>query len=312
MLMNDALRHCIEQHISASEISFCSERFSSEKFRSEKCSSVSGGSISRAWRMNGGGRSFFVKTNATEHGDMFATEYAGLQALAATNAVRVPRPVCYGEAGNTAYLVCEWLNLSSTSSCCGESLGRQLAALHKQSIGFDAINQYGWHHNNSIGSTPQVNTPDDDWSVFWQRRRLGFQLELAANNGFGGNLQLKGERLIEKVNVLLAGHQPQASLLHGDLWAGNWGVDEEGAPVLFDPAVYCGDREADLGMTELFGGFPEAFYAAYEEVWPLDGGYKMRKVLYNLYCILNHANLFGGAYVAQAEKMMDSLLAEAG
>jgi len=300
--LSDSLWRCIEQHISDSETSFYGE-----KFCTEKRSPIGGGSISRAWRIDGGGRSYFVKINNSKHADMFAAECAGLQALAATNALRVPRPVCHGEVDNAVYMVCEWLNLGRASAGSAECLGRQLAVLHKHSA-----EQYGWHRDNSIGATPQVNIRDGDWYAFWKKRRLGFQLELAAANGFTGALQAKGERLMEKTDALLGGHQPPASLLHGDLWGGNWAADEHGAPVLFDPAVYYGDREADLAMTELFGGFPEMFYAAYKEVWPLDEAYKVRKTLYNLYHILNHTNLFGGAYAAQAEMMMDHLLAEAG
>ncbi|MDQ6986193.1 MAG: fructosamine kinase family protein [Mariprofundaceae bacterium] len=297
--MSDSLWCNIEQHISDSDTSFCSN----------KRSPVGGGSISSAWRIDGAGRSYFVKINNTdsEHFDMFAAEYAGLQALATTNAVRIPRPVCHGKVAKTAYLVCEWLNLARVSADSAEILGRQLAALHKHSAG-----QYGWHRDNTIGATLQVNTRNDDWCAFWRQRRLGFQLALAAANGFTASLQVKGERLMEKLDVFLGGHNPPVCLLHGDLWGGNWAADEQGAPVLFDPAVYFGDRETDLAMTELFGGFPEVFYTAYQEAWPLDDGYKMRKTLYNLYHILNHANLFGGAYAAQAEMMMDGLLAEAG
>ena len=117
------------------------------------------------------------------------------------------------------------------------------------------------------------------------------------------------ERLCEALPELLAGHSPSASLLHGDLWRGNAGFLAGGVPVVFDPAVYRGDREADLAMTELFGGFPRAFYAAYEEAWPLDAGYRTRKHLYNLYHLLNHFNLFGGAYAAQVQGYLQRLTA---
>ncbi len=306
-ILSDLLWRCIEQHIRDSETPLYNETF-----YSEKRSPVGGGSISQAWRIDGGGRSYFVKINNNKHADMFAAESAGLQALAATNALRISRPVCHGEVDHTAFLVCEWLNLGRASADSAERLGRQLAMLHKHSAEAEKMaGQYGWHRDNTIGATPQINMADDDWCGFWKKHRLGFQLELAAANGFTGALQVKGQRLMEKMDVLLGRHHPSASLLHGDLWGGNWAVDEHGAPVLFDPAVYYGDREADLAMTELFGGFPEEVYAAYNEAWPLDEGYKMRKTLYNLYHILNHANLFGGAYAGQAEMMMNRLLAEA-
>jgi fructosamine-3-kinase len=171
---------------------------------------------------------------------------------------------------------------------------------------------FGWRRDNTIGSTPQPNTPGNDWIAFWREQRLGFQLRLAERNGLSSALQAKGERLLERLEAFFRGYAPAPSLLHGDLWGGNHGYTVSGEPVVFDPAVYYGDREADLAMTELFGGFGAGFYAAYKEVWPLDSGYAVRKQLYNLYHVLNHANLFGGGYASQAEAMMERLLAEAG
>jgi len=262
-------------------------------------------------RFEGVEHSYFIKLNRADWAAMFEAEARGLEALAEACAVRVPGAICHGVEENTAFLVCEWLELSSPARHSAALLGRQLAELHRH-----ARDSYGWKQDNTIGSTPQVNTPESRCCVFWREKRLGFQLELGAKNGLPGRLLNKGEKLMDALDVLLGGHQPQASLLHGDLWGGNWGVDECGDPVLFDPAVYYGDREADLAMTELFGGFPEAFYAAYRESWPLDAAYPVRKRLYNLYHILNHANLFdragGGGYASQAESMIDSLLAETG
>jgi fructosamine-3-kinase len=141
-------------------------------------------------------------------------------------------------------------------------------------------------------------------------QRLGFQLRLAAQNSLGTKLQRLGELLLANLEGFFPGYRPPASLLHGDLWGGNAAFAISGEPVVFDPAVYYGDREADLAMTELFGGFDSRFYAAYREAWPLDPGYGTRKTLYNLYHILNHANLFGGGYVSQTENMLQRLLAE--
>jgi fructosamine-3-kinase len=139
---------------------------------------------------------------------------------------------------------------------------------------------------------------------------LGFQLRLAAQHGYGGALARDGEALLDRVAAFFDGYQPVPSLLHGDLWGGNHGYLEDGAPVIFDPAAYFGDRECDLAMSELFGGFAADFYAAYRAAWPLDAGYAVRKSLYNLYHVLNHANLFGGGYVAQATRMTAQLLAQ--
>ena len=169
--------------------------------------------------------------------------------------------------------------------------------------------EFGWVRDNTIGATPQPNTPDPDWVRFWARQRLGFQLALAARNGHGGALQRLGETLLGRLPDLLD-HAPAPSLLHGDLWGGNLGYMRDGEPVIYDPAVYYGDREADLAMTELFGGFGGDFYAAYREAWPLDPGYASRRDLYNLYHVLNHLNLFGGGYLGQALNLLGRLLAQ--
>ncbi|MFV2061542.1 MAG: fructosamine kinase family protein, partial [Gammaproteobacteria bacterium] len=142
--------------------------------------------------------------------------------------------------------------------------------------------------------------------------RLGFQLELAGQNSYRGSLQKKGDKLMEKMSGLFPDGNPDASLLHGDLWSGNMAVLDTAMPVIFDPAIYYGDRETDIAMTELFGGFSENFYRAYNEHFPLDSGYSIRKTFYNIYHILNHLNLFGGGYGQQAESMIDKVLSELG
>jgi len=266
---------------------------------------VGGGCINAAWCIDSGTTCYFVKTNSATKLPMFEAEATGLAALAASHTLRVPRPITSGVAGSEAFLVLEWLDLGSHGSAA--QLGQQLAALHRT-----CAPRFGFASDNTIGATPQPNPWTDNWIDFWREQRLGFQLVLAARNGFGGSLQTRGERLMGKLNGLFAGYQPQPSLLHGDLWSGNYGYTQAGEPVIFDPAVYYGDRESDLAMTELFGGFPADFYAAYREAWPLDAAYAVRKNLYNLYHILNHANLFGGSYARQAEGMMQRLLAELG
>ena len=184
------------------------------------------------------------------------------------------------------------------------ALGQRLAGLHRSSA-----ERFGWHRDNTIGATPQSNRWTASWIEFWRTQRLGFQLELAARNGYGGSLQRRGEQLLAQLDALLA-HDPAPSLLHGDLWGGNAAATPAGEPVLFDPACYYGDREADLAMTELFGGFAPAFYSAYRDTWQVDAGYAVRRDLYNLYHVLNHLNLFGGGYRAQAEGMIERLLSE--
>ena len=217
---------------------------------------------------------------------MFDAETAGLNAIAATNTIRIPRPIAHGVAAGQSYLVLEHLDLSSHGDAY--LLGEQLAALHRCSA-----KQFGFMQDNFIGTTPQPNGWTDDWVTFWRERRLGFQLRLAAENGFGGQLQSLGEKLSDALPAFFDGYTPLPSLLHGDLWSGNHAFLSDGTPVIFDPATYYGDRECDLAMTELFGGYPADFYAAYRAAYPLDAGYTTRRDLYNLYPILNHATLFG-------------------
>lgn len=278
---------------------------SEQPFVLNRKSNLSGGSINSAYRIDGEGRSYFVKLNQSHKLDMFEAEADGLRELAGAKAIRVPAPVCFGEAEGKSWLVTEYIKLGRGTGDSAQCLGQQMAALHRHTS-----EQFGWFRDNTIGSTPQQNAWMNNWIDFFRERRLRFQFELAASNGFTGSLQRKGERLLADLPAFFSTYSPAPSLLHGDLWGGNCAFDETGQPVIFDPAVYYGDREADIAMTELFGGFSSGFYDAYNEAWPLDEGYKVRKQLYNFYHILNHANLFGGTYASQAESMIDRLLAE--
>ena len=265
---------------------------------------VAGGSINVCYRWLSEAGPLFVKVAALEALPMLGAEAAGLAELAGANAVRVPRVRALGAAGGSAFLALEWLAAGRADAACQRLLGERLAALHRVTA-----QHFGWSRDNTIGSTPQANTPCGDWTEFFRERRLKPQLALAASRGYA-QLEPWGERLLESVPQLLAGHRPQPSLLHGDLWAGNWLALTTGEPAIFDPAVYYGDREADLGMTRLFGGFGGAFYQAYEAAAPLPGGASLRCELYNLYHVLNHANLFGGGYAGQALVMMQRLLSQ--
>ncbi|MEZ5542313.1 MAG: fructosamine kinase family protein [Pseudomonadota bacterium] len=270
--------------------------------RLEQQGAIGGGCINAASRIRYGTTDYFVKLNSARQAHMFAAEAAGLAALRQCRALRIPEPVCHGSDTRSAWLVLEYLPLGGRGDA--RALGAGLAAMHR--ITHD---RYGWERDNTIGSTPQRNMPGDDWVAFWREQRLRFQLELAAQHGHGGRLQARGELLLARFHALFDGYTPVASLLHGDLWGGNHAYTQAGEPAIFDPAVYYGDRETDIAMTELFGGFGGAFYTAYEAAWPLDAGYAERKTLYNLYHILNHLNLFGGGYRGQAEGMIDQLLA---
>lgn len=271
--------------------------------RLQQQGAVGGGCINEASRIRYGDTDYFVKLNSARRSDMFAAEAEGLAELRRCRELRIPEPVCHGSDTQSAWLVIEYLPLGGRGNA--QALGDGLAALHRITR-----EQYGWGRDNTIGSTPQINTPCHDWIEFWREQRLRYQLELAARHGHGGRLQAQGERLLACFHRLFDGYRPAASLLHGDLWAGNHAYTQAGEPALFDPAVYYGDRETDLAMTELFGGFGGGFYSAYEHAWPLDPGYRTRKTLYNLYHILNHLNLFGGGYLGQAQGMIDSLLSE--
>ena len=268
-------------------------------------SDVSRGSMHRTYRWQCGATSLFVKM--TDRGGIaaLAAEAAGLQALAAAKAIRVPRVLARGAAAEGAFLALEWIEARPAGAAAEHRLGEQLAAQHAVTAA-----RFGFEGDNFIGPTPQPNGWLADWTEFFRERRLRHQLTLAVQNGCAELLESPGARLLEAVDALLANHRPRASLLHGDLWAGNWLADSEQAPVIFDPAVYYGDREADLAMTRLFGGFGRAFYDAYQVSAPLPAGHGVRAELYNLYHVLNHANLFGGGYARQARASIGRLLAE--
>jgi len=273
--------------------------------RAARWANLGGTPLNATWRLEVGVDRFFVKTNSAARLPMLEAEADGLRELARARAIRVPAPVACGDAGGVAFLALEWLEFSG----CGRDavLGAGLAQLHRTTA-----QAHGWHRDNTIGTTPQDNAWTGDWATFFRDRRIAPQLALAAGKGHGGRLQRDGQRLLAAIPALLAGHAPVPSLLHGDLWAGNAARLASGEPVIFDPAVHFGDREADLAMTELFGGFGADFYAAYSEAWPLASGYATRRTLYNLYHVLNHLNLFGGGYRAQAETMIAGLLASVG
>ncbi|RLA29499.1 MAG: fructosamine kinase family protein [Gammaproteobacteria bacterium] len=255
---------------------------------------VGGGDISAAWRIKAEGNSVFLKTGPAESLAMFQAEADGLRELQKADAVRVPNVLGCVSSGTESLLALEWIDFELADSATEKMLGQQLAKQHRY-----CENRFGWHKDNTIGSTPQHNLWNDDWVEFLAEDRLGFQLELAAKNGFTGDLQVEGAALCKNLGQFFADSWPEASLLHGDLWGGNWAA-ADGAPVIFDPAVYYGDRESDIAMTKLFGGFGASFYDAYEEAWPLSAGSEQRILLYQLYHVLNHLNLFGGSYLNRA------------
>jgi fructosamine-3-kinase len=264
---------------------------------------IAGGSIHEAyaWRTQSG--RFFVKVAPPTGIGALESEADGLAVLSTARALRVPGVIGYGTTENAAFLALEWIERGKSDARCEERLGTQLAALHALSA-----QRYGYERDNFIGATPQANAWSANWAEFFRERRLRPQLALAAQRDFGVLLAALAAPLLAAVPALLRNHAPRASLLHGDLWGGNWFASSDGAAVIFDPAVYYGDREADLAMTRLFGGFGPEFYRAYCATAPLPPQWELRAELYNLYHVLNHANLFGGAYAGQARAMIERLL----
>ena len=272
-----------------------------KKFVSQQHLSISGGCINQGFAVSDSKLTYFIKLNLASQVSMFAAEMLGLQQMCSTGTIRVPKPLCWGITGNSSYIVMEWLEMTTGNNKSWQEMGRKLAAMHKTTS-----NQgFGWDINNTIGSTPQINNFSNSWIEFYTQNRLGYQFKLAKKRG--GSFPL-ADKLLAAIPKLLANYLVQPSLVHGDLWGGNAGFTVEDEPVIFDPATYFGDREVDIAMTELFGGFPPAFYQGYEEVYPLDKGYEQRKTLYNLYHVLNHFNLFGGGYCSQANRMIEKIL----
>ncbi len=279
-----------------------------EKLALDAWQAVSGGSIHQAWHVTSNNdQHFFIKTNHHTKRHTLEAEALGLEALgqgiSADNPLRIPHVYTWGNNDEYCWLILEYIAFGRSSSASQAALGTGLALLHQQTA-----EQFGFVADNVIGESLQTNAWTNDWIDFWRQQRLGTQFKLAKQHSFYSTIANEAEQLLDALPQLLEGHTPKASLLHGDLWGGNAACDAQENPIIFDPAVYYGDRECDLAMTELFGGFSADFYAAYNHVYPLDDGYKKRKDLYNLYHILNHANLFGGAYIMQSKSMMQQII----
>jgi protein-ribulosamine 3-kinase len=263
---------------------------------------IGGGAISAAWKVQTADSPVFLKTGSASAFAMFEAEAQGLRELAGAKAIRIPRVLAVASHDAGAVIALEWLELGTTSPETQRILGRQLAELHRRTH-----DSFGWSRDNTIGLTPQHNDYADRWPDFFREQRLEYQLRRASDNGFRGELQTSGRALLGNLDRLFEDHSPDASLLHGDLWGGNWS-SVNGQPVIFDPAVYYGDRETDLAMTRLFGGFSAEFYRAYESSWPLNERHEQRISLYQLYHVLNHLNLFGASYLGRAQSMISDLL----
>lgn len=266
--------------------------------------SLSGGCINQVYLISNNTDRYLLKLNQPSLIEMFVAEAAGLSEISLTDAINIPTPICDGVTREHSYLVLEYLDLTTrVTTQSWTEMGRNLAMMHRHQISSES--KFGWQIDNTIGSTAQINTWESDWATFFTQHRIGYQLQLALSKG--GDFPRAAELLVI-IPQILCEHHPQPSLVHGDLWSGNASFTTTGIPVIFDPATYWGDREVDIAMTELFGGFPAAFYQGYNDVYPLDPGYSQRKNLYNLYHILNHYNLFGGSYQSQANSSIESIL----
>ncbi len=267
-------------------------------------SALSGGSINQCYRLQLAGHHYFVKLSRARQGlAMFTAEAAALTELSASSLMHIPSVLVCDEVAGSAFLVLEYITLRPLLEETGERFGYALASLHRQGAEY-----FGWAMDNTIGLTAQDNSRHQEWPTFFAVCRLQPQFMLALERGASLAFGQMSEQLLARLPCILGDHKPLPSLLHGDLWSGNVATDEEGRPVLFDPASYYGDREVDLAMSELFAGFPASFYRGYHACWPLSESYPQRRQLYNLYHIVNHYNLFGGHYLRQAEAMMRDLL----
>jgi fructosamine-3-kinase len=266
-------------------------------------SSVGGGCIADSRVITTkSGRKFFLKQGFSN--GMFRKEANGLKELAKPGVIKVPGVIDCGDD----YLILEYIGQGAKKKDFFEDFGHKLALLHRHHGRY-----FGFFEDNFIGSTPQENIPSEEeahnWPLFYWNKRLMFQFRLAEKNGYADNTMLHLFASLEKVyEKILEGSEEPPALMHGDLWGGNYMSDSKGNPVLIDPAVYYGHREADLAMTKLFGGFSAAFYRAYEETWPLQEGASEREPVYLLYHVMNHLNLFGTGYYSQAIRLLEKLI----
>jgi len=270
---------------------------------------VSGGDINRAYALTlSDGLTVFMKENSKANRDFFRAEAEGLAAMAKTGAVRVPEVLASGVEKDRSFLLLSFIPSGRAGAHSMEELGHALAAMHAADTSSfmpgdsDSIGRFGFAHDNYIGSGFQLNTPKDSWVTFFRECRLRPQFARAGGY-FDSAEKPRIEWLLDHLDRYLA--EPQKpSLLHGDFWAGNYMIDRDGHPWLIDPAAYVGHAEADIAMTELFGGFDSAFYGAYKEAAGLSADYADRRDLYNLYHLLNHLNLFGGGYLSSVKAIL--------
>lgn len=252
---------------------------------------ISGGDISQAYKLKTPLNTFFLKVNTSEGAfNMFQTEAYGLQLIRDTNIIKTPKVITCDTFQNSAFLLMEFIQSKSPASKDFENLGHQLAQLHKCTS-----DNFGLNKDNFIGRLPQSNKTHQSWLDFYTTERLLPQLELAKKSEYLSDAECPSEiKIKENLNALFTNIKP--SLLHGDLWSGNYLISEDGIPYLIDPAVYHGHHEVDIAMTKLFGGFGSEFYSSYNAIIPQNKDTHARIEIYQLYFLLVHLNLFGRSY----------------
>lgn len=260
---------------------------------------VSGGSINEAFRINTRQRKFFLKYNDSSHYPaMFEKEAVGLKLLKSAGEMEIPEVLLTDQAGNYAFLLLEYIESGREQPDFWEEFGKRLAALHSHKS-----DRFGLDHDNYMGSLYQHNDFHDNWAEFFIQQRLERQVKLARESGrITRSLVSAMERLYNRLDEIFSETTP--SLIHGDLWSGNFMVNHRGMPCLIDPAVYYGHPEADIAMTTLFGGFSERFYDAYNAHNPLEKGWRKRLDYYNLYPLMVHVNLFGEGYLGSVLQIL--------
>ncbi len=303
----------------AAEVSSAFRHLIDPSARISQVQLLSGGCISHAMQIalasdRLGNCTLFAKSNTTSFADNFECERDGLEALAAAQAIAVPQPIAVGTAAERSWLVTEWVQAEPPVQKSFSDFGRQLAELHRATAG----NRIGWPRASFLGSAIQPNTAARSWSEFVAQNRIGYQLRWAVDQRLAdAKLRRQAEEIIAALSQLLAGRADETSLLHGDLWSGNYLFGylfsakrrhREAVPVIIDPAVYYGCREAEFGMLKLFGSCPAEFYAAYQTTWPLAAGWERRINIYVLYHLLNHLNMFGSGYLSQCHRIASEIL----
>ncbi|TQV76971.1 fructosamine kinase family protein [Aliikangiella marina] len=272
----------------------------SRTFQLKNIRAITGGDINQAFEVSSDTKRYFVKVNLASMQAMFDCEQYSLETISASKTIKVPQALLVGCYRDWSFLVLEKLSLSRMKKPAAFAI--DLAAFHSTTY-----ESFGWHHNNFIGFTPQLNEWDNNWPDFFINYRLNPQVDFLEKTNDVRGLKQNLSIISKHIDYFFQDYNPQVSLVHGDLWSGNYGYLEDGRPVIYDPASYYADHEVDLAMMELFGHPGERFYEVYNQYYPIHPGYSVRKKLYNFYHILNHANLFGGSYVSQAQSISADL-----